>query len=479
MSRRVAAALLAALAVLVGSPRAASAHPLGNFTINHYAAISVGGERIDVRWVLDMAEIPAFSELQSIDADRDGTVSDGERDRYLDQTITGLLAELRLTVDGRRMPLEAVARELTFPPGQAGLDTLRLAVDFRATVPASTDAHEGSFADTSFDERVGWREIVVTALPDARLLRSTAPDRGQSDELRAYPTDGLEAPLDVRHASFSFEAGVDPAAGVNSAPTPGALVRPGGDPLAALVGGSATLSGSILALLLSLGLGAAHAVSPGHGKTLVAAYLVGSRSGVRQALILGLTVAITHTAGVFVLGAIILAASERLVPERVLVWLSAAAAALVVALGAWLVGRALGTRGALAAHGRAVHSHDHPAGHRHPHPENPRRGVVLIGLAGGLVPSASALIVLLASLGQGRFGYGVSLIGAFGLGMALVLSGVGIGVVLLRDRARVLAVRTRLAPRMERLGAALPLLCGLVVVGVGVVMAVQALSRLA
>ena len=211
--------------------------------------------------------------------------------------------------------------ELDLLPGAGGLQTLRLACHF-----AAPSAAGGSLAvvDRTDDGHVGWREVTIAAAAGVRISDADVSDRSDSDYLRAYPTGRLESPPDVRqgHASFRLVGGARPSS-PDELSSPAGNPRPA-DPLAALLEGDLSPAVVVLALLLAAGLGAAHALSPGHGKTLVAAYLVGSGGTMRQAVALGLTVAFAHTAGVLLLGVLVLVAGELLLPETLIGWLTIA-----------------------------------------------------------------------------------------------------------------------------------------------------------
>jgi ABC-type nickel/cobalt efflux system permease component RcnA len=214
---------------------------------------------------------------------------------------------------------------------------------------------------------------------------------------------------------------------------------------------------------------------------------------------LGLTVAATHTAGVFVLGVATLAASQVLVPERVIGWLSIGSGILVVLLGAGLVVRAARTASTRRHHahegGGDSHGDEHPHGHEHPHRhehsdghDHPTgqgqghrlrpRNVVALGLAGGMVPSGSALIVLLVAVTTGRLLFGVVLIAAFGIGMALVLGGLAMATTFARA-ALIRPSRLSSWPVARRLAALIPLVSGLAVLGAGLAVTVEAIARFA
>ena len=238
---------------------------------------------------------------------------------------------------------------------------------------------------------------------------------------------------------------------------------------------------------LSLGLGAAHAVSPGHGKTLVAAYVLGSGGSARSALQIGLWVAVSHTAGVLVLGAVTLVASELLLPERLIAWLSLGSGIVVTGLGLVLLGRLVMARrgGTSATHASHDHGHDHPHGRTttgtitRPLPDRLTwRSAIALGFAGGAVPSASALIVLLVAVSTDRPLLGIGLIVCFGIGMAIVLGGLA----LVAGRVRQVAARpdglssrrpARLAVRFA------PIAAGVIVLVSGLAFTVAAIGQLA
>jgi len=173
----------------------------------------------------------------------------------------------------------------------------------------------------------------------------------------------------------------------------------------------------LVSLLIAAFWGAAHALSPGHGKAMVAAYLVGSRGTPRQALLLGLTVTVTHTAGVFGLGLVTLGLSELIVPERLYPWLNLVSALLVVGVGVSVLRARLRRR-------RAHHHH-----HHHHHEERSLRDLLAVGISGGLLPCPTALVVLLAAISLHRVGYGLVLILAFSVGLAGAMTAVGLAAV--------------------------------------------------
>ena len=423
MKRLLLLAVLAALAL----PALAAAHPLGNFTINRFARVEVAGDRLYVRYVVDLAEIPTLQRT-AIETRR-----------------------LRVRVDGRVAALRVTKTALAHPRGAAGLRTTR----FQAILagPRIHGAVSVVVDDRNYAGRIGWKEIVFGA-----------DTHSPSDELRAYPKDLLASPLEVTHATATL-APTDAA--------PPVLLR--GKALAApdrvADRGFASLVGrrqlSALVVLVSLALavfwGAAHALSPGHGKTIVSAYLVGSRGTPWHAALLGLITTVTHTAGVFALGGITLLLSQWIVPDTLYPWLDLAAGLLVVGVGgAVLTGRA-----------RHAHAHRHGHGHdhrHHHHPPHGGRGLLAVGISGGLLPCPSALVVLLGAISLHRVAFGMALVVAFSVGLALAITAVGVVAVLAKGAFARLDGRGRLL-------SVLPAVSALVIVLAGAAMIARALPK--
>jgi nickel/cobalt transporter (NicO) family protein len=510
MIRRLALATMAAAAAVAVLAGPASAHPLGNFTINHYAEVRVGERQIQLDVVIDMAEIPAFTEQQRLDTNGDGRVSAAELAAAREQSCETLSRSLLLEMNNRPMSPRLTAASLALLPGAGGLKTLRTVCEFVARPPAPiTGAVVVSFADRSYPDRIGWREIVVSG--DGITVSAPGTESATlSARLTHYPTNLLTTPLDERSATIAVSPGgptrlpLQPsdAQPLGASSTPSSIVAgavPGGvgDELAALVGASdLTLSALVLSMLIAAGLGALHAVSPGHGKTVMAAYLVGSQGTPRHAVALGLTVTASHTFGVIGLALLTLLAGDLLPPEKLYPVLGLASGLTVVAIGTWLLVQRVRGFSRAAAHRAAhrsgvehMHDHDHEpiasdasehshGGIRHSHAPAPGtklswRSLILLGFAGGLVPSASALILLLGAVAAGRPGYGLALAIAFGLGMAAVLTGIGLAVV----RAGRLLDRMPSLGRLARLAPAVPWLSAAVVTAAGIFLTSQALVQ--
>ena len=436
---------LAGLVVAVAAlalPALASAHPLGNFTVNRYAGIEVAGRDVYVRYALDLAEIPTYQLGSEI-----------RRPGY----AAALAQKLELTLDGRRAPLRVVERRVVTRPGAGGLKTLRLDVVYRAQGEGTALA----FRDEAFRGRIGWREVTVSARDGGRVVVSDVPASSASDALRSYPSDLLRSPLDVSSASAEIEVGSEQAA----APAIDAFDDPthtGGGFEALIEEGDVSVGVLLLSLLIAAFWGAAHALTPGHGKAMVAAYLVGTRGTPRHALMLGGTVTIAHTAGVFALGFVTLGLSAFIVPEQLYPWLTLVSGLLVVLVGASVLRQRLRSRGHVHHHD---HHHDNDHQHDHDHHDDAltSKGILGVGIAAGLLPCPSALVVLLSAIALHRIGLGLALIVAFSVGLAATITAIGLVAVLATRTFSRLSFDGSLVRALPAASAALILTVGLVI----------------
>ena len=449
MMRLGALGLLLSLALgALLRPAPAAAHPLGNFTVNRYARLELSPERVRVRYVLDLAEIPTFQAMPQLDANRDGSVSDSEGRAYAERQLSDASRAVSLTLDGTRVPLRFGSAALELVPGQAGLNTTRISGWLEPLTPLrlpNDGAVRVELRDENDPARIGWREIVVRA-EGLTVAGETVPVREVSDELRTYPEDMLMGPLDVRRIEVTVgplgTAGGTAGSSTGLESTVARSAQPlerATDHLASLVT-SVTLTPAVVlgALLTALLLGAGHALSPGHGKTIVGAYLVGARGTAQHALFLGLTVTVVHTAGVFALLLVTLFASRYVLPEAFFPWMSLASGLLVVGIGLGLVrSRLRHSRGAAHQHSHLEDelTHDHDMGtHTHAVPGMDGQPVtwknlLALGVSGGLLPCPSALVLGLASIAIGRTLYGLVLITAFSAGLAITLVTIGLTMV--------------------------------------------------
>ncbi|MFG2355512.1 nickel transporter [Streptomyces sp. NPDC048521] len=511
MKPRLLLVLLAVCAAALLPAGTASAHPLGNFTVNRYDGLVVAPGQLRVDHVEDLAEIPATQAGPELE--RLGLTA------WARQRCARAAEESGLTVGGRPATLSAAGGTARLRPGQAGLHTLR--VECRLTAPLPRGAVALGFRGAGASGGPGWREI--TARGDRMTLTATdVPKTSVSHELTAYPQDLLSSPADDAAASLRVRPG-GPALAEERQDAPGAGVLPRGadrwtqalDDLVARR--DLTVGFAALALLIAVALGALHALAPGHGKTLMAATAAarGGRARLRDVLPLAASVTVTHTFGVVALGLLVTAGSAA--TPSVIAWLGIASGALVLAAGAGLVRRAWRDRAhahphphpheeagerplaLVGAHPEAARA-DHPAhhdgpghphrshghhgnhhqhggvvhthgGHTHIHPTAPTvRGTILLGFAGGLVPSPSAVVVLVGAAALGKAWFGLLLVVAYGAGLALTLTAAGFAVVRLGSGVtRALERRPRWTahPLAALVRRTLPLVSALVVVALG------------
>ncbi len=465
------------------------AHPLGNFSVNQYSGIEFSKSEIKIRQVVDMAEIPTFQASVNIDTNKDGKLSQGELDAYAADLLLNYLPGLHLFLSDQALALRPISTKISLAEGSGGLSLIRIVWELTADLPQAGAAGKVRFENSNNAERIGWNEIVVTGTSDISIFNSTAYSTGLSEELRSYPQDAPTAPLNERAATFSVTTGQVPADALPLKSRDGrAAVPVQKDRLAELISIPEITPGIILlGLLLAFGLGAMHAMSPGHGKTIVGAYLVGSRGTAKHAAFLGLTVTITHTIGVFAIGLVTLFASNYVLPERLMPFLSFVSGLLVFYIGISLfksrLFSAMGWQTQTHGHshsdgdphhehanGEITHTHDGST-HTHLPPESITfKSLLALGISGGLLPCPSALVLMLAAISRGRVGYGLILTLAFSLGLAATLTSVGLIFLYLGK----MFGGTSLAN--NRLVKALPVFSSLVIACVGAVICYNALG---
>ena len=504
--------ILALVWIVMGSATA-FAHPMGNFSVNHYSKISIGQKSVEILYLIDMAEIPTYQDMRQYDFV--AKPDDPSAVHYLSLREPILRTGLLLESDGQPVVLDTISHCLTFAEGAGGLPTMKMRFVFRAKIAGPAGAHKLSYADNNFPGRAGWKEIVLIS-EEADVRNATASSADRSQELTNYSSDALNSPpqqlsATVDYRISSVEAATrtatsipktsrtqpspaakasasNPAGSITSrSPQPSlpAVTRADLNPASSgsiteissqsapraqntprsrftdLISTQSKLSFWLLlsAALIAAGLGALHALEPGHGKTIVAAYLVGSRGTARHAVLLGMVVTAAHTSGVFLLGAVTLYASRYIVPEQLYPWLGAISGLSVAGLGIFIFLRHLtGESG----------DHSHAPGESHSHwflamvkgatlktntlaqtklaqeassnrvsdstaPKSARvlslRELCMLGITGGIVPCPAALVVLLSAFSLHRIGFGLFLITAFSLGLALVLVIVGLTMV--------------------------------------------------
>ena len=471
-------AYLIALAIAASSiwfTDSARAHPMGNFSISHYSGIRIGKDTIEIKYILDLAEIPTFQELQensvTARADDEGVQA------YVRHKAEILRDGLTLQISGKPLRLTVGSTEIIFPPGAGGLPTMKIGIVFKANLASASTAGEQllNYRDGNFPGRAGWKEIIIAVDRGVKVISSSASVVDRSRELSDYPTDLLDSPPQQLEAKTIFLAHTvaPPVAVVRNnvssarasageippqdlrATEPDVTVAKSSD------GASVQLAANrqatprsaftemmakkqldweiiLFALAVAVGLGAFHALEPGHGKTLVAAYLVGSHGTFKHALLLGLVVTAAHTAGVYLLGLATLYASQYIVPERLYPWLGLASGIMIMTLGSMLLLRRHRDKHGMHSHqhghthhhhhglhDREYHSHGDAHHHHEPNENVSLKQLLALGVSGGIVPCPAALVVLLSAVSMQRIGFGLLLIGAFSVGLATVLVAVG------------------------------------------------------
>jgi ABC-type nickel/cobalt efflux system permease component RcnA len=427
----------------------AQAHAIDSANIDQYTRLEIGVKSVHVHYILNMGDLPAYLERRAIDTNVDAELSAEEQAAYLSKKIPELLARMSLTVNNLPVELRLLTKNLSFPvlgvPDiDGGLITMLLVLDLEAQLPEISGSTNFEYHNDNFTDGNGWREIVVRPL-GGLSLSDPALQQDLTNELQAYPTAMKSTPLDVRSVTFSVLPPGGATQQVSATPQPAGLPRPAqsDDKFAGLIAAPALTPQVIFfSLLLSLVLGASHALTPGHGKTIVGAYLVGNRGKAKDAIILGLTTTLTHTIGVFALGFITMFVANYILPEQLFPWLELLSGVLVVVIGLSMFWQRLVD---LLRYGYVPqHHHDH-SGHDHPHEHHEHgphshshipagsdgqpvslRGLLTLGISGGLLPCPSALVVMLGAIALNRVAFGMVLIFAFSIGLAGVLTGIGL-----------------------------------------------------
>jgi ABC-type nickel/cobalt efflux system permease component RcnA len=479
------AALGAGLAVTLWPTPAAphSATTLYAWTRQVRVLVAPGSLTLHVAWAA--GEVLGRELRQELDTNDDGRLSDEEKRVQADRIAAAVDGRIELWVDDVAVPVELTRREQDVPGEEIGLRPIN--VELYASVPVMGDAagrHRVRLRDASSVAKLHDNLIEIVMLGNC-TCRGSRLDQGPVSTATDYaflqPTGSYELWLDW---DCGWAAGA-PATAVEGAPRPSAAAPTAQNELGRLLAQRKLSPALVLfALLVALLLGAVHALSPGHGKTIVAAYLVGSRGTVGHAVLLGLIVTVTHVLSVVLLGVVTLWLSDRILPERLLPWLTVGSGLLVVAVGSWM----LVTRGRAWSES-AAHDHPHPHVHlipHHPHhldaaahpsaaasaaaPGRARLGQLLaLGISGGLVPCPSALVVLLAAVSLHRVLFGLALIASFSVGLAAVL--ILVGVLMVKAR-QLFGHFDRFRPLAQRL----PVASAVAVTFLGVLLTLQALG---
>jgi ABC-type nickel/cobalt efflux system permease component RcnA len=453
---------------------ALTAHPMGNFSVSHFTKFDIRKKVVDITYVLDLAEIPTYQLMRAwnLDPAADAKIPQTTLDEKAAQQAAEWIKQLDFTAGGVRLTPKQGSTSIKLSDGAGGMHVARIETSLRLDDPKGKVA----FEDRNYPDRAGWKEIVITSSDATPIIQASQSGADRSKALTEYPQDPtLTPPQDLRaNIEWHVEAPVivtkivpieQPAAPVIDAtpkpkPVPGEVTR--GDYLSRMLSQhDIPFNVMLIGLAVAFAFGALHAKSPGHGKTMVAAYLVGSRGTMKQAAFLGSMVTLTHTISVFILGLVTLAFAKYLAPEKLVTWLGVASGISIILIGATLFYKRLRTLQHARAHAHAhhhhhPHTHDHthdhhhhpdhhhdhqhdhhhhdhdhgPNGHTHvPEGEVSLRSLIALGASGGMVPCPSALVLLLISISLGHVGLGLLLLVSFSLGLAGVLMAIGMLVI--------------------------------------------------
>jgi nickel/cobalt exporter len=486
------------LVLALSLARDARAHPFEAEIYGHEGLLAVEARRVELAYSVEVPTRPLMEEMARFLGPEKRRADDDDNRRFTEQQLSSLESGLALEVDGRRVPWTRLPDER---PSGVG-DRRFVVFALRLEAPLEPGAHDLRVVDGNFQGLQGvyrWDVRIAEPLAIAesslyevegeRLVEDRsgewhADERDRALFLRVVPDEGFEARLNRKIEAWSgrtpepFRPGRDRLAEVH------------GNPLRHFLEGELDARVAVLGVAFSIVLGALHAFSPGHGRTLVAAYLLGPRQTIGHAFWLAVIVTITHTASVAALGTLALALSAGTDPTAILPWTELASGIVVAAIGARLLWARLG----------AGHTHQHPVGgtdcvehvhHVHDHSAHPAdeeehaaeharaiadagaqwKNLVALGLSGGLVPCPGAMVILLTALSVHRVGFGLVLVGAFSLGLGLVLFAIGSMIVSLGGRIRSRR-RSRFSLRI------LPVASAVAVTGIGLAIALAGFQSL-
>jgi ABC-type nickel/cobalt efflux system permease component RcnA len=470
---------LSCFVLCVSAPlREASSHPVPKDNHDRTIVVSVTPPAVVVEYRLEVDEARAALDMREVGFE--GITTPDEFRAAFTKYIAPILASNLVA----RLDSEALKFTCTDRKHQV-LDHLRCDFRFEARwqlMPGSK--HSFTFREGNYDlddfsrlavslQGTSGVQLEGVTAPSTALQELPPMDRGPKDmeKLRRLAATVCVADLPAEHpqAPVSSPPKTEPPPAPPAAP-------PEEDSLWRLL--LDTQRGFAMLLLIAAGLGAAHALTPGHGKTMVAAYLVGERGTVWHAIVLGVITTVAHTGAVLAFAALGLFIPEGALQEAMQV-IQLLLGVSILLLGLWLLQRRLLGRADhvhIGGHGHGHdhgHSHDHGHGHDHSHPEEPPMPdgrkvgwwhLLILGLQGGLVPCWDAIVLLSLAVASGRFWIALPLLLAFSGGLAAVLIGIGIGVVCARNWA---GARFGKHPRLQRLVRLLPILSAVTIIAMG------------
>jgi ABC-type nickel/cobalt efflux system permease component RcnA len=459
-----------ALYVLISS---VLAHPFGSNLYGHKTVVWLDDDTVVVEYLAEIPTPTLLRELKKYLANVESPTT-VEQDLHTEQVLSELQDGLRLLADGE--PVSWTRLEATEPSGKGNSRFISYNLRVQADLPEGASTLNLVNGNRPDEPAMFAADVYVS--PSVILDGSSLIDTDHHGEMQENRSGQWRTDEQQRELRLSFrtrsELGTAMHAGFRRVvqgdtepyeDSESALSASSDQILPTLVTGELTPKAVIIAIFLAFVLGAAHAFAPGHGKALVAAYLLGERKSIRHAVILGVVVTVTHTITVFALGGIALALSEVVPAETLLPWLEVASGLLVLGLGAQLVRARFAKRDEHHGHdhghdhdhdhgdehhdhGHAHHDHGH--GHEHDHDAvshaqlhadeyvdaSTPRDLIALGISGGLAPCPSALVLLLTAISFHRIAFGLVLVFIFSMGLAVVVTAVGIAVILLGSRLK-------------------------------------------
>jgi len=357
-----------------------TAHPMGNFSVSHFTRFDVVKNAVNVTYVLDLAEIPTYQLMRdwNLDPAADANIPQQTLDEKASKQVGEWVKSLHFMSKGNRIQPKQERTSIKLSAGAGGMHVSRIETSLRLDhVPG-----ELTFEDRNYPDRAGWKEIVIASADGTPIIQASQSGADRSKALTEYPADPtLTPPQDLRASiEWHVEAPVivtkivpieQPAAPptvVVAKPQPVAGEVTRGDYLSRMLSQhDIPFNVMLIGIAVAFAFGALHAKSPGHGKTMVAAYLVGSRGTMKQAAFLGGMVTLTHTISVFILGLVTLAFAKYLAPEKLVTWLGVASGISIVLIGATLFYKRLRTLREKKTHTHHHHDHSHSHDHAHDH----------------------------------------------------------------------------------------------------------------
>jgi ABC-type nickel/cobalt efflux system permease component RcnA len=469
MNMRTLRSTVCLLVVILSGPPA-TAHPVPRGGHDRVITVRLSPDAVMVEYQLEVEPFTAvYQDLQAI-GDKIDLKSITKPQEYYEAFAKGyapILADnLLATLDGKALTFTCTRRshQVTHPDGN-----LRCHFIFEAPWQlGGADSHQFTFWEGNYELEPGLINLSLVCDTALILRDRIAPDETLKTRAAVDLKPGDEARLRQLKATVSHSGSTPaamPAAPVSSVEATVSQPPEGTPSLLGLLLDSER--GFWVLLLLAAGFGAAHALTPGHGKTLVAAYLVGERGTVAHAIVLGLVTTLTHTGAVLVLAAVLLWFFPKAVPAHLQTALGLGGGLLVAGTGFWLLLRRLGggpDHVHIGGHGHHHHHHHHGHDHVHSVPAPDERvgwwGLIVLGMSGGIVPCWDAIAMFGFAVAAQRLWLGLPLLLAFSAGLASVLILIGIGVVYIKGFAS-----ARLGD--GRVIRALPLVSAMLVTGLG------------